>query len=458
MYDLASGAEYRLSASKYGSFQPSTPAPDGRVALTSYDRRGYHLAVQDAAGAIAEEPRTLPLDLVNPPWKRWSVPVMDSMVYTAEAAATSARDLRPRRFGRMANVLHPHSWVPADLYPPQAIEEQRIDVGFGVTAMSQSLLSDAETWLAWGFGRGEYGQRLRGGLMYNGLGPQLDVEFTWGGAPQLLYTRMPVWFTPRLKSHLSVTTRLSLPMNLSSGRVLSTLIPTVEYNYVNGLLYDASPPVSVPAVSASAAVGTLTRGVERLSFSVRYTAVTRTALSELQPRWGFTARLGYVSNPTNRDFQNLLSASAGLWLPGVARTHGTRLRAAWQRSGGRDDAPFLFQMKELFPRGAKYTFSTTEWRSAAIDYQLPVWYPEGGIPGVLYFKRLRVNAFADFARWRGIGTDDSWSRLHSYGAELSLDLNPLRMPATNNCSVTFTAARQSDSDKPFFSVGISMPF
>jgi len=457
MYDIATGVESRLSSSRYGSFHPSTPSAEGRVALTTYDRHGYHLAVQNLSDATVEEPRALPLDLVNPPWKRWEVPVMDSMVYTAEAAERSTQRLRPRRFSRLAHIFNPHSWVPADFYPPQAIEENRVEVGVGATVMSQSLLSDATSWLAWGLGRAGGGQTLRGGVSWNGLGPRVDVSFFWGGSSQLLYSRLPTWYTLKLKPHLSATARLSLPMTVSSGRVVGTLTPAVEYNYSNGLIYSSQSSGEIVPASVGPTGGWLTRGVERLSFSVRHTSVVRTALSELQPRWGVTARVGYVTNPSNRNFRNLVSASAGVWLPGVGRTHGTRLRAAWQHTSGRDDAPFTFQMKELFPRGATYNFSTSEWRSAAVDYQLPVWYPEGGIPGILYFKRVRVNAFADLARWRDNTPGGAWNRLHSYGAEISVDISPLRMPATNNCAVTFTIARPSDTGKPFFSFGIDMP-
>lgn len=40
MYDITKGEEYRLSTSRYGSFNP-VPLDSGRVVATSYDRRGY---------------------------------------------------------------------------------------------------------------------------------------------------------------------------------------------------------------------------------------------------------------------------------------------------------------------------------------------------------------------------------------------------------------------------------
>ena len=214
--------------------------------------------------------------------------------------------------------------------------------------------------------------------------------------------------------------------------------------------------------------GELTRGVERLSFTLAYSTQTRTALSEIQPRWGFSARIGYVTNPTNSDFNNLWTASLGGWLPGVAPLHGTRVRLAWHETGGRDDAPFTYRMKDVFPRGARYDFSARKWRSGSIDYQLPVWYPEGGIPSVIYFKRVRINLFADYALWSNFGSTNSasdatvnyggrWHRLWSWGGDVILDLSPMRLPATNNVSATFTVAKPSDSRGIFFNFGLQMP-
>ncbi len=444
-YDLATGREYRLSESSYGSFQPSVPQ-ESKVALTTYDRNGYHLAVQNTYKAVAQHRRDLPVDLVNPPWKRWNVPNMDSLVYTADIAERSTPDHKSRRFSRIANIFQPHSWVPADFYPPAAISEADLTANLGATLISQSLLSDAVSWLAYGWNpRG--GSMLRGGMSYRGLGPTLDVDFIWGGAPQILYSPIPEGLPLKRKKHLAVTTRLSLPMTLSSGRWYSTLTPSAEYHYTNGIIFRQIDDQQ----------GKLTHGLERLSLSLRFSTRTRTALSEFLPRWGLSARIAHISNPTNKDFLPLWSASLAAWLPGVVRPHSTRIQLAVQQTPGRNNAPFMFQMKDVFPRGARYDFSARSWRSVSLDYQLPVWYPEGGIPSVLYFKRIRLNLFADYALWRDRSGNQPWNRLHSYGADIILDLSPLRLPATNHFITTFTFARPSDQRGLFFNVSFEMP-
>ena len=459
-YDLASGVEYRLSESTYGSFQPSPPNGGGKIPLTTYDRHGYHLAVQNASEAVIQEQRTLPLDLVNPPWKRWNVPKMDSLVYTPADAERSVAERKPRRFSKIANIFQPHSWVPADFYPPAAISESDLTMNLGATVISQSLLSDAVSWLAYGWNR-RGGSMVRGGMSYNGLGPLLDLDFSWGGAPQTAYTELPRQIALGRKKQFNFTGRLSLPMTVSSGYWYSTLTPAAEYHYNNGLIFKHIDETS----------GELTRGVERLSLSLGYSGQTRMALSEFQPRWGLAARIGHVANPTNGDFHTLWTASLGGWLPGIVRPHGLRLRAAWQQASDNPDAIFMFRMKEVFPRGARYDFSARRWLSGSVDYQLPVWYPEGGITGIVYFKRVRLNLFADYARWQDFGRTSgtasspggvvnhppAWHRLWSYGADIILDVSPLRLPGTNKFSALFTLAKPSDRPGLFFNVGLEMP-
>jgi hypothetical protein len=455
-YDLATGTEYRLSESAYGSFQPSPSAGGGKIALTTYDHRGYHLAIQDTAEATVQEQRELPVDLVNPQWKRWDIPKMDSLVYSETTAIASEAKFKPRRYSRVLNILHPHSWLPVNFYPPAAIQEADLMPTLGATIMSQSLLSDATTWLAYGWDhRG--GSMVRGGFSYNGLGPVLDVDFTWGGDNQTVHSDIPEGIDIELKRYFSIATRLSLPMTLSSGHWMSAVSPSAEYFYDNGLIFRTWDKDTEGKVK-------LTHGIERLTFGLVYSGQTRLAKKEFLPRWGFGAKAAFVVNPTNSDFRKIALLSLRGNFPGAARPHSTTLRMAWQESLGDDNAVMMFQMKEVFPRGARYDLGARRWASGSLDYQLPVWYPEGGWPSIIYFKRVRVNVFADYARWQdfsgkgsGINNAGKWRPLFSYGGDIILDVNPFRMPGGSNVSVRVTVAKPSDSKSVFVGYGIEVP-
>ena len=68
-----------------------------------------------------------------------------------------------------------------------------------------------------------------------------------------------------------------------------------------------------------------------------------------------------------------------------------------------------------------------EYLAGSVDYQFPLCYPEGGISGVIYFKRIRLNVGADYARFQEFGSrGKTWRDIYSYGGDLLLDLNILR--------------------------------
>jgi hypothetical protein len=450
-YDTQTGREYRVSQSRYGSFHPA-PSPNGhKIALTTYDSLGYKLAVQTTSAAVEQPVRSLPVNLVNPDWGGWTgFPKMDSLVYTAKQEVETEK-LRSKPYRKGLKLFNFHSWLPLDLYPPTAIEEMSAEVNLGATVMSQNLLSDMTSWLSYGWNH-LAGSSLKGGLTYTGLGPHIDVGFTWGGSDQAFYVidnnfpsqGLMLKQGIDLDKYFSINTRISLPLVLGSAHTHRELTPAVEYLYTNGLIFKYSPPTT----------GILTRGVERLNLSLTYGQQTRTAYRDFLPRWGFTVRGNYVVNPTNRDFQSLYSVFVRGYLPGVAPHHSTSLRVNWQEmlDGTR---PLSFQMKDVFPRGAIYNFTTQRWAAGSVDYQLPVWYPDSGIPSILYFKRLRLNLFADYAHWQDHSS--VWHPLYSYGGDLIIDLIPLKMPAAATMTAKITIAKPSDRPGIAVMFGFSTP-
>ncbi|MFR9130216.1 MAG: hypothetical protein ACLVJK_11400 [Alistipes putredinis] len=92
-FDLGEGREYRLSTSTYGSFAPA-PADSGAVWTTTYDRKGYRITRQENIEPIPVAPSQLPVDLVNPPRRRWNVVNLDTVRYTPADSASCTANIR----------------------------------------------------------------------------------------------------------------------------------------------------------------------------------------------------------------------------------------------------------------------------------------------------------------------------------------------------------------------------
>ena len=101
--------------------------------------------------------------------------------------------------------------------------------------------------------------------------------------------------------------------------------------------------------------------------------------------------------------------------------------------------------------------------ATSLNYQLPICYPDGGWRGILYFKRIRLNAGFDFAQFQKAafhpnGTSYySWERINSYGGDVIIDLNFLSQPASATTALKFSLYKPSQGGL-FFGAGMELPF
>jgi hypothetical protein len=108
--------------------------------------------------------------------------------------------------------------------------------------------------------------------------------------------------------------------------------------------------------------------------------------------------------------------------------------------------------------------------ATSLNYQAPVWYPDGGIRGVIYFKRLRLNAGVDYASFQERLLDkvdgslvERRKHIGSYGLDLGVDFNLFAMPEAATISATFSLYRTAqfapfEDGKFHFSFGLGLPF
>ena len=146
------------------------------------------------------------------------------------------------------------------------------------------------------------------------------------------------------------------------------------------------------------------------------------------------------------------------YLPGVMKHHSLMLRGNLQHQ---NLASQNFFYKELFPRGAAYNIVATRLGAASADYQFPVWCPDGGISSIVYFSRIRLNVYYDFARFRQAipSVIRTFYRMHtvtSYGGEIIFDMHPLRIPAKTT-TVGFYIYKPSDRSGVVGGVKLSLP-
>lgn len=508
-YDLATGHEYRITTSAYGSFSPA-PWPEesgsadggnagdrgdgrgeecrgdnggrgdsdddggvGRVLVTTYDRLGYRVAAQHLTDSalVRVFAARLPVDLLNPAYKRPRVVNLDSVRFSATDSLRQSDEFAAKRYRKISHAIHIHSWAPVAFDPFAAVDEHTFDANVGLTLLSQNLLSNTEAYASYGWNR-DQGSRWNLGVRYFGLGVHLDLKASYGGN-QLFYALsttdaqgevvdQPM---PRPDKYHSIDLGATLPLYFQRGYHTRSLSLFAGWNYSNGMVAE----LDRIAWGTDGRITNIDRigfreGLHKLAFGVGYSDYVRAAYRDFAPRSGYSLSANYTLNPANRNFSDLISFYGMVYLPGVAAHHSLTLQAACQTSVGgykfpAGYAPLGYQASRLIPRG----FTTAEIRSndytaASINYQLPVWYPDGGICSVLYFKRIRINVGGDFAQFRRPARDGmAWSRIWSVGGDVVLDLNFLRMPAAATTSLKLSFYRPS-SGGVWVGAGLGLPF
>lgn len=474
--DLVHGGEYRVTTSAYGSFDA---AADGeRLVMTTYDKEGYHLASQRADTLrIPVEWSALPENRVNPPRVKWDVVNLDTVRFTAADEELSHTNHRSRRYSKPLHLFNIHSWAPASYSPFEIIDEGVVNFNLGATIISQNLLSDSEMFLTYGWNRTE-GSVVQGSWRYYGLGVNFALSASYGGK-QRVYTigrynpatgEIETPELPDLKKYYSVSATASLPLLFQSGYHTRYLGLSASWNFSNGLTARVNKLSYGDWNTSNLQRLGYDRGLHTLQFGITYQDVVQQAHKDFAPKWGVAAALNYAVNPETNSFSSLLSTYARVYLPGVAAHHSLSLAAAYQTSLGgfsRDGlvSNMSYRSARLLPNG--YNISDIRNRNyvaLSASYQLPLCYPDGGIPSVLYFKRIRLNLGFGYAGFDATYIDPVLGTLHdrrkhifSGGADLTFDINLFRQPAAATSAVTISAYVTREG-KPYLSAGLGLPF
>ncbi len=272
--------------------------------------------------------------------------------------------------------------------PSKIADENKLDIGFGATVMSQNLLTSTEAYLSYGYSG--KGHRVRGSFGYYGLAPKFDFAFDYGGGKQLIYgEKVPEALPVSLSNHFQFTVDVSLPMTLASGYHIRTLTPFAQFYYLNALLYKQQ--------STSYEKG-VTRGCGGTEFYRQRTDGDTRFPAPVGIRGQIYDGGGAVPERFRNDLFALRTClHAGCGPP--PQPDAARGNVQYQPVDR-----YNFYYKELYPRGADYDVVATRYAAFSADYQLPLCYPDGGINSIVYFNRIRLNLYYDFARFIGISS------------------------------------------------------
>jgi hypothetical protein len=323
--------------------------------------------------------------------------------------------------------------------------------------MTQNLLSTLEGFATWGWNRDE-GSVFKGTLRYKGLGVNLWVNGTYGGQQQVykvaVYNpnsgKLEYPQEPEIGRYYSGGVGATLPILMQRGYHTSQFAVSTSWNFSNGMVANVDDlEIRGGKVTNIHTIG-YSQGVHLLNVGVSFQDYVRMAHRDFLPPWGIVLSANSGINPASTNFGHLIVFYGKLYTPGFAKHHSLSVAASYQTSLGGFQSDMVlssltFKSSRLIPRGyTTYDITNNDYVATSLNYQAPIWYPDGGIRGIVFFKRLRLNAGADYASFERRVMNaadgsivDQRRHIGSFGLDLGLDFNLFAMPESATISATF---------------------
>jgi len=361
------------SNSPFGAFQPDVSSDNQRLVYSSYGMKGYDI-VQKSINTALEEEYILPDTIKEQSFYSVSMNA-GSTNKSVDKVETIDYEVKP--YSKAARLFSFHSWAPYWFdYTDPNIDDPQISPG--ITLLSQNDLSTAITSL--GYERNNGTNYFHSRFTYKGLFPVIDFSARYGGLPQV--AEEEGFDPPELSTDLSYALSVYLPMNLSSGKIITGMQPSLQVTYNSTYFYHFSENKYI-------------RGMEFVEPRIYFYSYLRTSARDIQPRLGFTFDTKFTSTPfENELYGNNKSLRLSAYLPGLIKNQGLKLRAEWQNQ---DVYSYFLPNHFALPRGYLYRPFIQMSRYSA-DYAFPVLYPDISLGSFFYLKRIRGNFYVDYMK------------------------------------------------------------
>ncbi|WP_321516478.1 hypothetical protein [Marinifilum fragile] len=444
--DLNTKKVYQVTSSRFGARDAYVDS-NRNLYYSDYTSDGYLLAKT----AVDKES-----------WKEWkgdfyqyplAEQLSNQLGEKLNADTTNLDRFEVKNYSKCANLFNFHSWAPIFV---DGIEG-KADVGISVA--SQNKLSTLLTTVGYkkeeGFDNGQF----YANLSYRGWFPILDSKFTIGDR-NTTYATVAQRLQPEQMDTLLVNTEwkqwewensISLPFNLSSGQYIRKLIPKLTYSIVK--FGDLNTQALATTQNNTLGIGEYNFGDESftqeiMEYQLFAYNIAKTAPRDVQYQWAQILEVNYRHSPWgDRDLGNTWSAEGHLYFPGFVKHHGIKLYGGYQYRS-LNHSRFSNMVKS--PRGMIDLYGK-HIASVGADYAMPLFYPDWNLGPLAYFKRIKMNAFADYGYEKRYLENEEGeifpfkNDYFSTGVELRTDLHVLRFSAPLDLGVRLGYENQTNS-------------
>jgi hypothetical protein len=360
---------------------------NGRLTWSSFTSAGYRLQVSNEKNIFNKEPEIFPkLDTSE----KHNVFALDHPSFQIPFPIPDTT-FQSNPYSSFTHIFNFHSWRP-----------YINDPNFTLALLGQNVLNTFQSEIFVGYNRNEDSKNAGMNFTYGGLFPFINIGAEYIVDRNSYYGSQKIYWN-ELLSYAG----LSVPLNLSRGRWLTSLEGgsniTYHQQYFQGFYKDSLKNTSYFSLDPQ----------------IVFTHQLQAGRLQIYPSFAQTLLMQYDRVITNISGNQFL-ASASFYFPGLTATHSIVINTAIQRRDSLNQVRFT----NNFPFARGYTgVSFYQMYALGLNYNLPLVYPDWGFANMIYFLRVRANAFYDYTRVPYYATNGPGvqSQYRSAGIEIYLD-------------------------------------
>ncbi len=370
---------FRLASYSTGLYQGVINA-EGKLISSAFSADGYRLASFKPIWDAKRTAETL-TDI--------SIPELYNSKEEALFKGIGPDNLIAKKYPSTHGLIRLHSWRP--MYT---------DPEYTFSIYGDNVLNTFHTELAYTYNQNEGSHKLNVAGVYGGS--YLQPIFGW----DQIWSRSGYYHTDTLLrwNESNVYLGLQLPLNLSGGK---------SYRFLN-----LSSTYHFDQLNWTGLGKTIFKDQQfnTVQSRIDYISQVQQSKQQILPHWGhrFGAQYKYALGSYTA---NQLLLTGSFYLPGISNNHGIAVTGAYYQRDTMQQ--YLFSNNFPFSRGYSAVDFPRMWK-LAVNYQLPIAYPEWGWGNLVYFSRLRLNIFYDYTRGKSLRTGNQY-QFASTGGELFFD-------------------------------------
>lgn len=269
------------------------------------------------------------------------------------------------RYRKSLHLFNFHSWRPVVNDPE-----------FGYTVYSDNVLSSLSSNITYTYNRSDRSHTLGFSGAFAGWFTVLSV-----GAEESFNRTVDTAFGKSVSyNSAKASAGISIPLRFVAGRTSKFLNfgggYNVEQYYYRGVGKNIFR----------------NKAVNYMNAFLNFSNANQQAKQHINPRWAQALSFNYRNGFGDFSRSHKFVANSSFYFPGLFVNHSLVINAAYQN---RDTFPDLFSKIFSYSRGYE-ALSTRQMYKIGANYHFPIVYPDWGFANILYFQRIRANAFYDY--------------------------------------------------------------